>query len=61
MGILSRINRVIKSNVNELVDKMSDPAKEIDLLIVDMEKGLKEAREEVISASASAKRRRLRS
>lgn len=56
MGILSRINRVIKSNVNELVDRMSDPAKEIDLLIIDMEKGLKEARDEVISASASSKR-----
>lgn len=59
MGILGRINRVIRSNVNELVDRMSDPAKEIDLLIVEMEEGLKKAREEVVSTTAMAKRTEL--
>jgi len=56
MGILSRINTVIKSNVNDVLDRMTDPAKEIDLLIIDMEKSVKQAREEVISVAATAKR-----
>ena len=56
MGILSRINSVIKSNLNAAIDRMSDPAKEIDLLIVDMEENVKQARGEVVSAAASAKR-----
>jgi phage shock protein A len=60
MGILNRINTVIKSNVNDLLDKMSDPAKEIDLLIIDMEKDVKKAKEEVISISAQAKRMAMR-
>lgn len=60
MGILSRINTVIKSNVNELLDKMTDPAKEIDLLIIDMEKNVKQAREEVVSVAADAKRSGMR-
>jgi len=59
MGILGRINRVIKSNVNDLVDRMSDPAKEVELLIIDMEKGIKTAREEVVTTLASAKRAKL--
>jgi phage shock protein A len=60
MGILSRINTVIKSNVNAAIDRMTDPAKEIDLLIVDMEKNVKQAKEEVISVAASAKRTGMR-
>jgi phage shock protein A len=56
MGILGRINSVIKSNVNAMIDKMTDPAKEIDLVINDMEEQLKKAREEVITCAASAKR-----
>jgi phage shock protein A len=56
MGILGRINTVIKSNLNDLLDKMTDPAKEIDLLVIDMEKNLKQAKEEVISCTATAKR-----
>jgi phage shock protein A len=56
MGILGRINRVIKSNVNELLDKMTDPAKEVDLLIVEMEQGLRQAKEEVVSTAVASKR-----
>lgn len=55
MGILKRINRAIRGNLNELIDKMTDPAKEVDLLIVQMQDGLREAKAEVISASAQAK------
>lgn len=60
MGILGRINTVIKSNVNDLMDKMTDPAKEIDLLVYDMEKNLKQAKEEVITTTATAKRAGMR-
>lgn len=56
MGILGRINTVIRSNVNELLDKMSDPAKEIELLVLDMEKSLQQAKQEVVSVTAGAKR-----
>jgi len=56
MGILGRINSVIKSNLNAVIDKMTDPAKEIDLLVVEMEANLKKAREEVIACAANAKR-----
>jgi phage shock protein A len=60
MGILGRINTVIKSNVNEVLDKMTNPAKEIDLLVYDMEKNLKQAKQEVITSTATAKRTGMR-
>jgi len=56
MGLLGRINTVIKSNVNDLVDRMTDPGKEIELLIVEMENNVKQARQEVVSVAAGAKR-----
>ncbi len=56
MGILGRIQTVVRSNVNAMLDKMTDPAKEIDLLVAEMEQHLKKAREEVVSCAATAKR-----
>jgi len=44
MSILSRLGNLIKSNLNSAVDKLSDPAKEIDLLIEEMEEELKQLR-----------------
>ena len=32
MSILGRLSNLIKSNLNSAVDKLSDPAKEVDLL-----------------------------
>jgi phage shock protein A len=60
MGILGRINSVIKSNLNAVLDNMTDPGKEIDLLIVEMEENLKKAKEEVITSLAGAKRTGMR-
>ena len=37
MGIFNRVRRLVSSNVNAAIDKMSDPAKEIDQLVIDME------------------------
>ena len=47
---------MIKSNVNDLVDSMQDPAKEIDQMVRDMEESAREARSEVASCMAEEKR-----
>lgn len=60
MGILDRISRLVSSNVNAAIDKMSDPGKEIDQLVIDMEQQLKKARQEVHTALAQEKRMRQR-
>jgi phage shock protein A len=56
MGILERINTLIKANINELLDKAEDPEKMLNQLIRDMEEGYREAREQVINAMADQKR-----
>jgi phage shock protein A len=58
MGILDRISRLVSANVNAAIDKMTDPAKEIDQLVIDMEAQLKKARGEVTTALATEKRQR---
>jgi phage shock protein A len=56
MGILGRLSTLVKSNVNDLIDSMQDPAKEIDQLIRDMEDSVREARSEVARCMADEKR-----
>jgi phage shock protein A len=56
MGILGRLSMMIKSNVNDLIDSMQDPAKEIDQLVRDMEDSAREARSEVATCMAEEKR-----
>jgi phage shock protein A len=58
MGILGRISTLIKSNLNSAVDKMTDPGREIDQLVNDMEDQQKKARGEVQSTLAAEKRQR---
>jgi phage shock protein A len=55
MGILGRINTVVRSNLNELIDKMSDPGKEIDLLVSDMDEAERQGRKELVSSLAGVK------
>jgi phage shock protein A len=55
MGVLSRLNTLIKSNLNAAVDRMSNPEREIDILVAEMEDALKAARLEVQSNLASEK------
>ena len=52
MGILGRLSTMIKSNVNDLIDSMQDPAKEIDQMVRDMEDSAREARSEVATCMA---------
>src|SRR5450759_2800970 len=56
MGILDRLSTLVKSNVNDVIDKMQDPAKEIDQLVLDMEDGVRQARGEVALCMAEDKR-----
>jgi phage shock protein A len=55
MGILGRVSRLIKSNVNDVIDSMQDPAKEIDQMIRDMEDSARQARTEVAGSMAGEK------
>lgn len=56
MGIFSRLNRVIKSNLNALIDQAEDPDKMIGQTVADMKAALKRARKDLIEAMGTAKR-----
>lgn len=56
MGMFSRLNNVIKSNLNSLVDKAEDPEKLIGQTVIDMKDGVKKARKELVSTLGTAKR-----
>jgi phage shock protein A len=56
MGILGRMSALIKSNVNDLLSRMTDPGKEVDLLIDEMEEAARKARQEVKTCLAEEKR-----
>lgn len=55
MGILDRLGRTIKSNINSLIDKAEDPAKVIAQTIEDMTEELKKARADLVSSVATVK------
>ncbi len=56
MGIFSRMNRVIKSNLNSLVDKAEDPEKLIGQTVMDMEAEVKRAKKDLVGTLGTAKR-----
>ncbi|KPK17022.1 MAG: hypothetical protein AMJ62_03150 [Myxococcales bacterium SG8_38] len=56
MGIFSRLNRVIKSNLNALIDQAEDPDKMLGQTVADMKSALQRARKELVEAMGSAKR-----
>ncbi len=56
MGILGRLSTLIKSNVNDAIDGMQDPAKEIDQMVRDMEDSARQARAEVAGCLGEEKR-----
>ena len=56
MGIFSRLNRVIKSNLNALIDQAEDPDKMIGQTVADMKAALKRARKDLVGAMGTAKR-----
>lgn len=55
MSLLSRIGNLFKSNLNAAIDSMSDPAKEIDLLVAEMEDEARKSRLELRDCLAREK------
>src|SRR5438105_5137777 len=56
MGILGRLSTLIKSNLNDAIDGMQDPAKELDQMVRDMEDSTRAARSEVAACMGEEKR-----
>jgi phage shock protein A len=55
MGIFKRMKDGISSKANAAIDKAIDPAKELDMAILELEEGRKKALQELISYKATAK------
>jgi phage shock protein A len=60
MGLLERLSTLIRSNLNALMDAMSDPAHEVAELIFEMEDGIKKVRAEIHVAITTEKLERRR-
>jgi len=56
MGFLSRLAQLIKSNINDLINKSEDPEKMLNQVITDMSQQLVEAKKQVAVAIADEKR-----
>lgn len=56
MAIFERLGRVVKANLNALLDAAEDPEKTIAQTVDDMRSGLKQARRELVSTLGTAKR-----
>lgn len=50
MGVFDRISRIIRSNINDLLDKAEDPEKVLQQIIDDMQQDLREAKLYVAAA-----------
>ncbi len=53
MGVFSRISDILKSNINDLLDKAEDPEKMVKQIIIDMQKELTKATQNYGRAKAS--------
>ncbi|WP_018467444.1 PspA/IM30 family protein [Calidithermus timidus] len=56
MGILDRLSRLIRANINDLLKRAEDPEKIIEQALEDMRAALRDAREEVAGAIAEQKK-----
>ncbi len=56
MGIFDRMSRLIKGSANAKIDKMTDPAKELEQLILEMEEEIRKGRAETTKMMATQKR-----
>ena len=55
MGILDRVSRLVRANVNDLVDRAEDPEKMIDQILRDMQSNISTARTQVAAMIAQEK------
>jgi phage shock protein A len=58
MAIFNRIGTLLKSNVNDLINKAEDPEKMLNQMLLDMQEQLVEAKKQVAVAIADEKRLR---
>jgi phage shock protein A len=56
MGLLDRVSRVFRANLNDLVSKAEDPEKVLDQAVIDMQQDLVKLRQAVATAIAGQKR-----
>ncbi len=56
MGILDRLSRLIRANINDLIKRAEDPEKIIEQALEDMRATLRDARMEVAEAMAELKK-----
>lgn len=55
MGILDRMSRLVRANVNDMLDRAEDPEKMIDQIIRDMQTNITDARRQVAAMIAQEK------
>ncbi len=56
MGLLDRVSRVFRANLNDLVSKAEDPEKVLEQAVIDMQQDLVKLRQAVAQAIAGQKR-----
>jgi len=56
MNLADRFSRLVKSNLNDLANKLEDPEKVLEQAVVDMQKDLVKVRQAYAEVSASSKR-----
>ena len=56
MGLFDRISRLVRANLNDLVNKAEDPEKILDQAVIDMQEDLVQLRQAVAQAIANQKR-----
>jgi phage shock protein A len=54
-GIMDRLTRLIRANINDLIDQAEDPEKMIDQILRDMEGSIREAKAQVAAMIAQEK------
>jgi phage shock protein A len=55
MGIMDRLSRLIRANVNDMLDRAEDPEKMLDQILRDMQSNIQMARQQVASMIAQEK------
>ncbi|MGI8642870.1 MAG: PspA/IM30 family protein [Thermomicrobiales bacterium] len=55
MAIMDRLSRLVRANVNDMIDQAEDPEKMIDQILRDMQSGITSARAQVASMIAQEK------
>src|SRR5919198_1350327 len=58
MGIFDRLSTLIRSNINDLINRAENPEKMLNQLIVDMRSQLAQAKQRVAAAIADEKRKK---